>query len=85
MSLKVWLPLNNNNIENQGIWSSAVFANNGATLSDNGKLGKCYSFNGTSSRISNLTSYSYSYPISCACWIKPTNITSNTQYIISIN
>lgn len=46
MSLLVWLPLNGN-LENQGL-SNATVTNNGATVDNNGKIGKCYSFNGSS-------------------------------------
>ena len=44
MSLKIWLPLNGN-IENQGL-ADVTITNNGATVDNNGKIGKCYSFNG---------------------------------------
>ena len=44
MSLKIWLPLNGN-IENQGL-ADVTITNNGATIDNNGKIGKCYSFNG---------------------------------------
>ena len=44
MSLKIWLPLNGN-IENQGLVDVTI-TNNGATVDNNGKIGKCYSFNG---------------------------------------
>ena len=42
MSLQVWLPLNGN-LENQGL-SNVTVTNNGATVDNNGKIGKCYSF-----------------------------------------
>ena len=42
MSLKVWLPLNGD-LENKGC-SNVEVVNNGATLDNNGKIGKCYSF-----------------------------------------
>ncbi len=44
MGLKIWLPLNGN-IENQGL-ADVTITNNGATVDNNGKIGKCYSFNG---------------------------------------
>ena len=45
MSLRVWLPLNGN-LNNQGLSDIAV-TNNGATIDNNGKIGKCYYFDGT--------------------------------------
>lgn len=42
MSLQVWLPLNGN-INNQGL-SNVTVTNNGATVNDSGKIGKCYAF-----------------------------------------
>ena len=46
MSLRVWLPLNGN-LNNYGI-SDITVTNNGATVDNNGKIGKCYKFDGTS-------------------------------------
>lgn len=45
MSLVVWLPLNGN-LDNQGL-SNVTVTNNGATVDNNGKIGKCYKFDGT--------------------------------------
>lgn len=42
MSLQVWLPLNGT-LDNQGL-SSVTVTNNGATVDNNGKIGKCYYF-----------------------------------------
>jgi archaellum component FlaF (FlaF/FlaG flagellin family) len=44
MALKVWLPLNGN-LENKGD-SDVTVINNGATVDNNGKIGKTYLFNG---------------------------------------
>ena len=65
MSLKIWLPLNGN-IENQGL-ADITITNNGATVDNNGKIGKCYSFNGgtittPAPRVTNK--------ITVAAWIK---------------
>ena len=46
MSLRVWLPLNGT-LDNQGL-DDVVVTNNGATIDNNGKIGKCYYFNGSS-------------------------------------
>ena len=48
MALLVWLPLNGN-LNNQGLSNVAV-SNSGATVNDNGKIGKCYEFNIASSQ-----------------------------------
>ena len=42
MSLQVWLPLNGT-LDNQGL-SNVTVTNNGATVNNNGKIGKCYYF-----------------------------------------
>ena len=42
MSLQVWLPLNGD-LHNQGL-SNITVTNNGATIDNNGKIGKCYRF-----------------------------------------
>ena len=67
MSLIVWLPLNGN-LENQGL-SNVTVTNNGATVDNNGKIGKCYSF-GSSKRITvsqpaNLSTTA----ASLSCWV----------------
>ncbi len=49
MSLQVWLPLNGD-LHNQGLADITV-TNNGATIDNNGKIGKCYSFDGSNSCI----------------------------------
>lgn len=50
MSLQVWLPLNGD-LTQQGLSKISV-TNNGATINDNGKIGKCYSFDGSDDFIS---------------------------------
>lgn len=70
MSLKVWLPLNGN-LNNKGISNVAV-TNYGATVSNDGKLGKCYTFNGSSDYVkielpSDITSL---VNTSTAMWVK---------------
>ena len=50
MSLKVWLPLNGN-LNNQGL-SNIKIINNGATIDPSGKIGSCYSFDGSDDFIS---------------------------------
>lgn len=73
MSLQVWLPLNGD-LHNQGL-SNVVISNNGASINTSGKIGSCYSFNGSNSYIrsnstclsNNDTEWSYT------CWFYPTN------------
>lgn len=48
--LALWLPLINN-LNNQGL-DNAVITNSGATINTSGKIGSCYSFNGSNSFIS---------------------------------
>ena len=73
MALQVWLPLNGN-LKQQGLHTSTVTSTN-ATVSTSGKIGSCYSFNGSSSYlISNSSPFSnntddWTY----ACWFKPNN------------
>lgn len=49
MSLQIWLPLNGN-LNNQGLANVSV-TNYNATVYDTGKIGKCYSFNGSNAYI----------------------------------
>lgn len=73
MSLQVWLPLNGD-LKNYGL-SDVQVTNNGATIDNNGKIGKCYSFNGSSnwiqiSKPSKLTSIKN---CSICFWVKSTS------------
>lgn len=70
MGLQVWLPLNGN-LNNLGL-ADVSLGNNGATVDNSGKIGKCYSFNGVNNYIvinnfdmGELAEYSIS------CWVKP--------------
>ena len=56
MGLRIWLPLNGD-LENKGL-DDIVITNNGATIDNNGKIGKCYSFDGTDDYI-NITNVNY--------------------------
>lgn len=74
MALQVWLPLDGN-LDNLGCTNCEV-TNNGATIENAGKIGKCYSFNGsgnylvgTPSVLNNDTAY-----WSFVCWFKPAEI-----------
>lgn len=71
MSLMVWLQLNGD-LENKGYHFTNITSNN-ITVNNNGKIGKCYSFNGSSSYIAlstpplsnDTTEFSY------CCWVNP--------------
>lgn len=73
MSLVCWLPLNGN-LDNQGL-SEIIVTNNGATVDNNGKIGKCYSFDGTDDYISLSSTALYdtiiggNNPFSIAMWL----------------
>ena len=70
MSLQIWLPLNKD-LRNLGTKHSTVTSTN-ATLNTNGKLGGCYSFNGSSSYLLGTQDF-ISNDIgdwSFACWMK---------------
>ena len=71
MGLRVWLPLNGD-LTNLGL-DPVVATNNGATIDNNGKIGKCYSFDGSDDYIigspAPLTNNSQEW--SFTCWFKP--------------
>lgn len=73
MSLKVWLPLNGD-LENKGISNVNITAN-GASVNTSGKIGSCYSFDGSDDYISLDGSVFYdiikggTQPFSIAMWI----------------
>ena len=74
MALQVWLPLNANT-NNQGL-ANIIINNNGATINNSGKIGYCYSFNGSNNYLyANHNLYSQSYSI-CA-WIYSTSSSAN--------
>lgn len=86
MSLQVWLPLNGD-LHNQGL-ANINLTNNGATIDNNGKIGKCYSFNGSSSYLYENT-YDWSNfntsEFSLCCWYKePSPVASGNSQIIHI-
>jgi len=65
--LSVWLPLNGN-LDNQGL-SDGVITANSATVSNSGKFGECYQFNGSSSiSIASVAIPSNTPEWSFCCW-----------------
>ena len=83
MSLRVWLPLNGS-LDNLGLENITV-TNDGATVNDNGKIGKCYSFNGTSNKIykDNINAINNT-TLSACCWVKIIGWSSTYAYIFSL-
>ena len=77
MSLKVWLPLDGD-LRNLGA-SNVEVTNNGATINDNGKIGKCYYSNN-----SLLTFPSFSTTRSICFWIKAPK-TNSTIAMVDYN
>ena len=75
MALRVWMPLNGN-LNQQGA-SSCTLTNNNATVDNNGKIGKCYSFNGSNSYIrTTIPSDMKSIKNTSICvWVKSTSST----------
>lgn len=71
MSLKIWLPLLGN-IENKGTHNATVTLS-GATVDTAGKIGSCYSFDGTDDyiQLTNFTPNGWS-EFSLSAWIYPT-------------
>lgn len=73
MSLQVWLPLNGV-LENNGLSNLAV-TNSGASINTSGKIGSCYSFDGSDDYIELSSADLYpifsggSQPFSIAFWI----------------
>ncbi len=82
MALRVWLPLNGD-LHNQGL-SDIEAVNNGATVNNSGKIGKCYSFDGSSKYISITNPLTDASEVSCAVWVKPLTNTSTNEEIINI-
>lgn len=82
VSLLVWLPLNKN-LNNYGIKHSTVTSSN-ATYNTNGKIGGCYSFNGSNSYLlgtqNSVTNDTEEWSV--ACWMK-LNATTTGQCLFS--
>jgi len=51
---------------------------NGATINQTGKIGKCYSYNGTSNSIA-IGNIGISYPFCVSSWVKHNGTTSNSN------
>lgn len=82
MSLRIWLPMTKD-LRNQGL-DDVTVTNNGATVDNNGKLGKCYSFDGTSKYISLTNPLDDASEVSCSVWVKPSTNTSTNEQIMNV-
>lgn len=80
MALQVWLPLNGD-LYNQGL-SKVITVNNGATVNNNGKIGKCYSFNGSSYIDTGYTESFGTGDFTICCWIYLTQTSGKTYQCI---
>lgn len=73
MALQVWLPLDGD-LRNQGL-SPVTITNSGATVNNNGKIGKCYYFGGQNQITFPSQSWMSMKPanhFSVFCWVKGT-------------
>lgn len=70
MSLVVWLPLTKD-LRQQGL-SNVTVTNNGATFNSAGKLGGCYSFDGSNDNFSYIPNVDGLETFSIALWLCPT-------------
>ena len=74
MGLQVWLPLNGN-IDNQGTYDITT-VNVNATVDTNGKIGNCYYFNGTTSRVYADNVSLSNTAMSAASWVQWESLTN---------
>lgn len=82
MALQVWLPLNGN-LRNYGLNEGVIMINNGATINNSGKIGKCYVV-GNNKYISGTLDINSS-PISASFWLYLNSFQGSYNYIISLN
>lgn len=82
--LRLWLPLNGD-LHNQGL-DDVTVTNNGATVNNAGKIGKCYEFNGSSYMkvsLQNLSEYSTTACSMCV-WAKFPSASSGNKQLLNI-
>lgn len=88
MALQVWLPLNGT-LENNGLQGDVAVTNSNATISDNGFVGQCYTFDDANSPATYLEVDNVSMTTTCwsaACWFYPTkNSQDANRYILCMN
>ena len=80
MALQIWLPLNGD-LHNQGL-SNVTTINNGAIINNNGKIGKCYSFNGSSYIDTGYVESFGTEDFTICCWIYLTQVSGKTYQCI---
>lgn len=78
MSLQVWLPLNGT-LDNQGLCDVTV-TNDGASIDNNGKIGRCYNLTNGPISISNLPNPK---EISISFWFKRMSDTGTRQFMFT--
>ena len=79
MSLQVWLPLNGS-LENKGL-ADVTVTNNNATVDSSGKIGQCYSFNGSNSKIVNTLSSAVTSSVgTLCCWVKMNSLPGSFKF-----
>lgn len=71
MSLQIWLPLTGD-LHNQGLAGNLEVINSNTTFDNDGKIGQCASFNGSSSRIS-INNINIGNIWSYGCWFYSTS------------
>lgn len=80
MSLQVWLPLNGD-LHNQGLENITTTIQT-AVINDNGKIGKCYSFNGSNQQLRMTFPSAVTSAIgSLSCWIKFNAFPASGEYM----
>lgn len=79
MSLRVWLPMTKD-LSNQGLENISI-TNNGATLDTNGKLGKCYSFNGSNNYILETGYSNFGTNYSVSLWFYCNAVSGNQCFL----
>ncbi len=77
MALQVWLPLDGD-LTNQGLLDPQI-TNDGAVIDNNGKIGKCYSFN-NNKLVLDLSSNITSAIGSLACWVYFNALPTNSSF-----
>ena len=80
--LQTWIP-GNNDCRDQGLLKTE-WINDNVTIVDGGKLGKCMSFNGSTSRLSTIN-YSLPNKWTIAAWVKEDATVTAWHGVISLN